>query len=224
MWSVIVFQWAKKYDIFLSFQPLLPSRDELARTSNPATVPSDIPEVSTVGTTSQFHPKSPRYRTTSSTSRGSSVNSEGQHRLGVSTPEDASRPFYQKGALFTGSTQQLHRMSHISLNPSSPYMASATNISASNQRREEKGIDISCFCRYSCCNDRFLDLKKQTDALDLYWKYLFYAWILSTHHVFGLICHGRYEGRPNTCILLTYYIRYARRKIFGHMNYSNNTI
>jgi len=123
--------------------PLLPPHDESARISNPATVPSgddvvpsDIPAVTTVGTSSSPQHQASRIRQLSTSSHASSVGSNGQHRVGVSNPEDASRPLYKKDALFTGSTQRLSHGSRTSLHNSNPYMSSITNIPAEEKKKD----------------------------------------------------------------------------------------
>lgn len=124
--------------------PLLPPGDESARISNPATVPSgdavsnDIPAVTTVNTSSSPHNQSARVRTISATSYASSAASGGQHRVGVSNPEDASRPLYKKDALYTGSTQQLAHQSRTSLGNINPYMTSVTDIPAATTEEKKK--------------------------------------------------------------------------------------
>jgi hypothetical protein len=89
--------------------------------------------------------KSSRIRTISSSSRGSSVASGGQHRVGVSNPEDASRPLYKKDALYTGSTQKLSKLSRTSLSNSNPYMSSITNIPAATKEEKKKDSTLKAF-------------------------------------------------------------------------------
>ncbi|CAF0906305.1 unnamed protein product [Adineta steineri] len=128
--------------------PLLPPGDESARISNPATVPgsnngsSEIPAVTTVGMISSPLDQSQHKRTTSISSH-TSVDSNG-NRVGVSNPEDASRPLYKKDALFMGSKQQLH-MSHTSLNKTNPYMSSVTNIPAATTEEKKKESAVQAF-------------------------------------------------------------------------------
>jgi hypothetical protein len=100
--------------------------------------------VSTVGTTSSPLNQSTRVRTISSSSRGSSIASGG-HRIGVSNPEDASRPLYKKDALFTGSTQQLSRASRASIHGSNPYISSITNIPAATKEEKKKESTFKAF-------------------------------------------------------------------------------
>ncbi len=104
--------------------------------------PGDIPAVST---SPSSHNQPSRVRTISSSSRGSSVASGGQHRVGVSNPEDASRPLYKKDALFTGSTQQLSHLSRTSLHNSNPYMSSITNIPAASADEKKKDSTFKAF-------------------------------------------------------------------------------
>jgi hypothetical protein len=120
--------------------------DEAARTSNPATVPTDIPDLSTASRSpSSPAQQSSRVRTTSSTSHASSIGSNDQHRVGVNNPEDASRPLYKKDALYTGSKQQLHRMSRTSLHNSNPYVASVTNIPAALEAEKKNDSAFKAF-------------------------------------------------------------------------------
>jgi hypothetical protein len=136
--------------IIFFVQPLLPPNNDSARISTTATVPSDdaksgdIPDVVTVDQTSSPHNQS-RVRSLSTTSHGSSIGIDGQHRVGVSNPEDASRPLYKKDALYTGSKQQLHHTSQSSLNKSNPYMSSITNIPAATKEEKKKESAIKAF-------------------------------------------------------------------------------
>ncbi len=100
--------------------------------------------MSTVGTASSPLNQSSRNRTLSSSSRASSVASGG-HRVGVSNPEDASRPLYKKDALFTGSTQQLSRASRASIHDSNMYISSITNIPAATAEEKKKDSTIKAF-------------------------------------------------------------------------------
>jgi len=104
-----------------------------------------LPDVSTEGTSTSPLNRSTRTRTSSTTSRGSSLASGGQHRVGVSNPEDAVRPFYKKDALFTGSTQQLAHGSRTSLNNSNPYISSVTNIPALTNEEKKKVSAFKAF-------------------------------------------------------------------------------
>jgi hypothetical protein len=106
----------------LFIKPLLSSND---------TTPSiDHPSVSKLAVPNQYS----RIRTVSTSSQGSTSD----HRHGVADPENASRPLYKKDALFTGSKQQLHHVSHTSLH-SNPYMASVTNIPAAiNETKKQQ--------------------------------------------------------------------------------------
>lgn len=150
MWSVIILDFEEREELnihsFLVFQPLLSQGDEAARTSNPATVPNDVPNTSPAS----LSPSSPvrqssRVRTTSSTSHTSSIGSNDQHRVGVANPDDASRPLYKKDALYTGSKQQLHRMSRTSLHNSNPYVASALNIPAAIEAEKKNDSPFKAF-------------------------------------------------------------------------------
>ena len=78
-----------------------------------------------------------------SVSSRTSITSITEHRVGVSDPENASRPLYKKDALFTGSKQQLH-LSHTSLN-SNPYVASITNIPEAVTQTKKKQSAIRAF-------------------------------------------------------------------------------
>jgi hypothetical protein len=54
-----------------------------------------------------------------------SISSIDVQRVGVPDPDIANRPLYKKDAFFSGSKQQLHRLSRVSLH-SHPYIPSAT--------------------------------------------------------------------------------------------------
>ena len=149
MWSVIIMNNVREESdvrLFYDFQPLLSQGDEAARASNPATVPTDVPDTSSASQSpsSPVH-QSNRTRTPSASSHVSSIGGHNSNRLGVSNPEDASRPLYKKDALFTGSRQQLHRMSHTSLHKSNPYVASAMNIPAAIAAEEKKDSAFKAF-------------------------------------------------------------------------------
>ncbi len=98
-----------------------------------------------VGTSSSPLNQSSRNRTLSSSSRGSSIISGEHHRVGVSNPEDASRPLYKKDALFTGSTQRISHTSRTSLNNSNPYMSSITNIPDATKDEKKKDSAFKAF-------------------------------------------------------------------------------
>lgn len=103
---------------------------ESNRNSNPATVPNDIPNVSTLGTSSTSSPtrQNPRSRTQSAVSQLSSTLSHEHGRHGVLNPEDAARPLYQKDALLASSTRALDTLVNESLDKSSRYADSVKNI------------------------------------------------------------------------------------------------
>ncbi|CAF0752882.1 unnamed protein product [Adineta ricciae] len=128
---------------------LLPTADESARISTTATVPvgdvnsNEVPAVTTVDPTSSPLNQSSRNRTISSSSHAS-VGS-GENRVGVSNPEDASRPLYKKDAFVSGSIQQLHHASRTSLNKTNPYMSSVTNIPAATKEEKKKDSAVRAF-------------------------------------------------------------------------------
>ncbi len=117
--------------------------------------------MSTVGTTSSPLNQSSRARTLSSSSRTSSVGSSGQHRVGVSNPEDASRPLYKKDALFTGSTQKLSRASRASIHDSNPYISSITNIPAATKDEKKKDSTFKAFADILAAMTDFSILKNK---------------------------------------------------------------
>lgn len=153
---------------FASFpQRLLASGDDLARVSSTATVPSgdvtssDVPAVTTAGTASSPLNQSSRNRTISSSSQASSVGSNGQHRVGVTNPEDASRPLYKKDALFNGSKQQLHHLSRTSLHNSNPYVASVTDIPKAVTEEKKKESAAKAFANILAAMTDFSILKNK---------------------------------------------------------------
>ncbi|CAF0784825.1 unnamed protein product [Rotaria sp. Silwood1] len=126
--------------------PLLSSVDTSTQNKNGSAISySDVPPVATVNGTSLAPPTqtTPRVRTISSSSQ-TSIGST-HNRVGVSNPEDASRPLYKKDALFTGSKLQLHHGSHTSLANKNPYMASITNIPALTDEEKKKDSAFKAF-------------------------------------------------------------------------------
>ncbi|CAF4476451.1 unnamed protein product [Rotaria magnacalcarata] len=125
--------------------PLLSAGNASLRINNSTAVSgSDIPPVATLGPSSSPVVGSSRVRTLSSSSRVSAT-SGGHLPHGVANPEDASRPFYKKDALFTGSKSQLHHLSHTSLHNSNPYVASVTNIPALVDEEQKKDSAVKAF-------------------------------------------------------------------------------
>ncbi|CAF2326798.1 unnamed protein product [Rotaria sp. Silwood2] len=105
---------------------------------------SDVPPVATANGSSLTPPnQTSRVRTLSSSSHTSA--SGAHHRIGVSNPEDATRPLYRKDALFTGSKCQLHHLSHTSLANSNPYLSSVTNIPALTDEEKKKDSAVKAF-------------------------------------------------------------------------------
>ncbi|CAF3316535.1 unnamed protein product [Rotaria socialis] len=125
--------------------PLLSAGNASPRINNSTAVSgSDIPPVATLGTSSSPTVGSLRVRSLSSSSRVSAT-SGGHLPHGVANPEDASRPFYKKDVLFTGSKSQLHHLSHTSLHNSNPYVASVTNIPALVDEEQKKDSAVKAF-------------------------------------------------------------------------------
>jgi MFS family permease len=132
-------------------KPLTATSQEIAAGTNAPLLSSDdgaaathAPHVAILGGASSPGHQSTRVRTVSSSSH-TSAGSNAPHRMGVSNPEDAARPFFKKDALFTGSKTQIHRLSHTSLYNSNPYIASVTNIPALTEEEKKKQSAFRAF-------------------------------------------------------------------------------
>ena len=97
------------------------------------------------GTSSSSSPPAftSRARTSSGVSHTSSIGD--QHRVGVPIAEDASRPFYKKEALYTGSKKNLHHGSRTSLNNTNPYMSSVADIPKAAKEEKKKDSAVRAF-------------------------------------------------------------------------------